>query len=289
MSGFDGKMTYKEIVRLGSGRDVWLVLESETNKVFIKKCRKDFKQEVYENISRIQSPHIPRICHCQQKEGTLYIIEEYIAGETLLEKMEHGYVFSEKETMEIMVQLCEALECLHIRFTPIIHRDIKPSNIMLSNDGILKLIDYNAARCYEKGATKDTEHMGTQGYAAPEQYGFSQTDVRTDIYAMGVVMNYMLVGRPPGEETASGALGKIIRKCIQMDPDKRYDSVGSVKLELERLLGRREEEAYPSLWLLPGFCRRKKWKKLVTALGYCLMVLGVWKIIELGQVWGYWR
>ena len=178
----------------------------------------------------------------------LCIIEEYIAGETLLEKMEHGYVFSQKEALELMVQLCEALECLHVRLNPIIHRDIKPDNIMISNDGVVKLIDYNAARCYEKGATRDTEYIGTPGYAAPEQYGFSQSDVRTDIYALGIVLNYMLAGRPPGEKTASGAPGEIVKKCIQMDPDQRYDSSGTVKLELQRLLGHKAARTHTSFW-----------------------------------------
>lgn len=282
--GFDH---YEEIIRLGAGQDVWLVLEPDTHKVFIKKCRKDFKQDVYESISRIQNPHIPRIYHCQEKEGTLCLIEEYIAGETLLEKMEQGYVFSEKETLEIMVQLCEALECLHIRFAPIIHRDIKPSNIMISNDGVVKLIDYNAARCYEKEATQDTEYMGTPGYAAPEQYGFSQSDVRTDIYALGVVLNYMLVGRQPAEEKASGVLGNIVRKCVQMDPDQRYDSVSSVKQELQRLLGGREKETYPSFWPVPDSWMGNRWNRAVAVLGYCLAGLGIWKMIELGLLWAF--
>ncbi len=275
---------YEELVGLGAGRDVWLVLERETRKVFIKKYRRDFKREVYESISRIQNPHIPRIYYCGEEDGMLCIIEEYIAGETLLEKMEQGYVFSEKEALEIMVQLCEALECLHVRFTPIIHRDIKPSNIIISNDGIVKLIDYNAARCYEKGAAQDTEYIGTPGYAAPEQYGFSQSDVRTDIYALGIVLNYMLAGRPPGEKTASGAPGELIKKCIQMDPDQRYDSVSSVKEELQRLLGWKDQKAAPRFWPHGDFRGRKKWERVAAVLGYCLAGLGIWKLIELGAI-----
>ena len=135
-----------------------------------------------------------------------------------------------------MLQLCDALECLHIRFHPIIHRDIKPSNIVISSDGILKLIDYNAARRYERGATQDTRYMGTPGYAAPEQYGFFQSDVRTDIYAMGVVLNYMLTGRHISEETASGGLGRIVKRCTQLDPGKRYDSVTDVKKDFQKII-----------------------------------------------------
>lgn len=231
---------YVEIVQLGKGHNVWLVLDKRCKKVFIKKCRCDFDPDVYESISRIQDIHIPRIIQCQEVEGALYIIEEYISGETLMEKMDQGYIFSRRETTELMIQLCEALECLHIRYKPIIHRDIKPSNIVISSDGIVKLIDYNAARRYEEGQAKDTVHIGTPGYAAPEQYGFSQSDVRTDIYAVGVVMNYMLTGRHISEELPSGGLGEIVKRCTRIAPDERYGGISEVK---EALLRRGKIEA----------------------------------------------
>ncbi len=231
---------YQDIARLGGKGDVWLVLHEETKKVFVKKYRTNFTPEVYESISRIQNIHIPKIVACQERDGVLCLIEEYIGGETMLEKMEQGYIFTEKETKKLMLQLCEALECLHIRFKPIIHRDIKPSNIMISDDGILKLIDYDAARCYEEGACRDTAYMGTPGFAAPEQHGFGQTDVRTDIYAQGVVLNYMLTGSPPDEKMAGGKWKEIVETCVQMDPEKRFGSVGDVKEKL----GRVEVEKY---------------------------------------------
>lgn len=267
---------YEEITQLGKGTGVWLVLDKKSKKVFIKKCRRDFNMEVYERISRIQDSHIPRIYQCQESEGMLYVIEEYIAGETLMEKMEKGYIFSERETIEILIQLCEALECLHIRLKPIIHRDIKPSNIMISNDRVVKLIDYNAARCYAQGATEDTKYMGTPGYAAPEQYGFSQSDMRTDIYALGVLLNYMLLGRHPNEKIASGDLGKIVRKCIQIDPGKRYDSVNSIKVELKKRMEKTEKtDLYASCWPIPGFRSKKVWKIVLAILGYFLIGGGV--------------
>lgn len=225
---------YVEIAQLGKEHNVWLVLDKRCGKVFIKKCRRNFDPDVYESISRIQDIHIPRITQCQEDGGALYIIEEYISGETLMEKMDRGYIFSRQETRELMIQLCEALECLHIRYKPIIHRDIKPSNIVISNDGIVKLIDYNAARRYEEGQASDTVHIGTPGYAAPEQYGFSQSDVRTDIYAVGVVMNYMLTGRYISEETPYGELGEIVEKCTRIAQEERYDCVSDVKEALER-------------------------------------------------------
>lgn len=247
MPGKDIFEKYEEITKLGKGHDVWVVLDKECKKVFIKKCRHDFDPEVYESISHIQDIHIPRIFQYQELEGILYIIEEYITGETLQEKMDQGYIFSKAEAIKLLIQLCEALECLHIRFHPIIHRDIKPSNIMISGDGIIKLIDYNGARCYEEGMSQDTRHIGTPGFAAPEQYGFFQSDARTDIYGTGVVLNYLLTGRHISEEIAPGKPGKIVKKCTHIDPEKRYGSVSEVKKELQKVLKRSER----LLWWYP--------------------------------------
>lgn len=275
---------YEEIARLGKERDVWLVLDKTNSKVFVKKCRRDFDPEVYESISRIQDPHIPKIILCQEQEGVLYIIEEYIPGETLMEKMEQGCIFLRQETLEILVQLCEALECLHVRYKPIIHRDIKPSNILISNDGVVKLIDYNAARRYEEGETKDTRCIGTPGYAAPEQYGFSQSDVRTDIYAVGVVLNYMLTGCPVTEKIASGKLGEVVKKCTQVDMKNRYGSITELKQELQRLMGRRrggrgrDEKA-----MAPSQSREKIWKASLT-----VMTFGIGVGIGLAVFWELW-
>lgn len=246
---------YHDIVRLGGSGDVWLVLHRETKKVFVKKYRTNFNPKVYESISRIQDIHIPRIVAYQERDGVLCLIEEYISGETLLEKMEQGYIFTEAEIKNLMLQLCEALECLHIRFKPIIHRDIKPSNIMISNDGILKLIDYNAARCYEEGACRDTAYMGTPGFAAPEQHGFGQTDVRTDIYAMGVILNYLLTGSSPGEKMADGEWKEIVERCVQIDPEKRFASVSNLKKELGRVSA---EKKLKSMQSAISFMRRLK-------------------------------
>lgn len=248
---------YREVARLGKGKDVLLVQEKGSGKIFVRKRRRDFDPEVYRSISRIQDPHIPRIYRCQEAEGGLYVIEEYISGETLMEKMNQGYIFLEREALEIMEQLCQALECLHVRYRPIIHRDIKPSNILISSDGVVKLIDYNAARRYEEGETRDTRYMGTHGYAAPEQYGFAQSDVRTDIYAVGVVLNYMLTGCHVTEKIVFGKLGEIVEKCTQIDMENRYDSITDVKRELRNAMGKPKEDR-EGLWQQAGV-RRGAW------------------------------
>ena len=265
---------YTEVASLGKGRGVWLVFDRETQKVFVKKCRKYFNESVYRCMMQIRDSHIPRIVSYEEKGGVLNIIEEYIAGETLLEKMERGVTFSEEEIKDIITQLCDGVERLHEQPVPIIHRDIKPSNIMISSDGVVKLIDYNAARHYNTaGVSSDTRYMGTPGHAAPEQYGFSQSDERTDIYAIGVVLNYLLTGRHISERVAEGKLGKVVEKCIQIDPQKRYQSVYQIQIALGRYGRPHQSNMQKGIWPIPGFRSGQIWKMCTAVVGYCCICL----------------
>ena len=123
---------------------------------------------------------------------------------------------------------CRILAQLHRAEPPIIHRDIKPGNIILTEDGTVKLLDMNAARQLSEGKEADTRLLGTAGYAAPEQYGFAQSDARTDIYAAGVLMNVLRTGCLPQEKLAGGSLRRIVRKCTHIDPNRRYASAGEL-------------------------------------------------------------
>ena len=127
-----------------------------------------------------------------------------------LEEMLVGQNISEKEAVFIISQLCDALKPLHNADPPIICRDLKAANVMITMDKEVKIIDFDIARTYQKGQHCDTEMMGTKEYAAPEQYGFRQTDARTDIYAMGVLLNYIISGKYPVEEIVDGKLKWII-------------------------------------------------------------------------------
>ena len=131
----------------------------------------------------------------------------------------------EDEAVSMIIQLCRILKQLHRCRSPIIHRDLKPANIMISSDGVVKLIDFNAAKEYRMGQMEDTCLMGTREYAAPEQYGFGQSDARTDIYALGVILNRLLTGDFPKNKLYEGRLKPVIQTCIQMDADARYQSV----------------------------------------------------------------
>jgi serine/threonine protein kinase len=103
---------------------------------------------------------------------------------------------------------------------------------MIDNKGNVKLIDFDTARIYKHYQSQDTIFMGTIGYAPPEQYGLNQTDERTDIYSLGVLMNVMLTGELPEKRLYNGKLRKVIIKCTQSVPDNRYQTAEELKLNL---------------------------------------------------------
>lgn len=124
-----------------------------------------------------------------------------------------------------MKELCTVLEFLHAK--DIIHRHIKPSNILHAKDGHIRLIDFDAARMPKEDLEQDTRLLGTRGYAPPEQYGFAQTDARADIYSLGVTFEQLL-----GDKAHKPRYRRMIRKCTNLDPDKRYQSARQVKRAL---------------------------------------------------------
>jgi serine/threonine protein kinase len=156
----------------------------------------------------------------QQGENAI-VIEEYIQGDTLSSLLECS-ALTPAQTRKITKQLCSALWILHSMGA--VHRDVKPENVILRGADAV-LIDFDAARMYKDEQDSDTRILGTTGYAAPEQYGISQSDGRADIYALGVLMNIMLTGKHPSIELAGGRLGKIIQRCTMVSPEKRYSSI----------------------------------------------------------------
>lgn len=114
----------------------------------------------------------------------------------------------------------------------VIHRDIKPQNILISAEGNLKIIDYDVSKEYKAEQNTDTAYLGTVGYAAPEQYGISQSDFRTDIFSLGVLINVMLTGKHPSVELCNGRFRKIVEKCTQVNSSQRYQNI----IELKRAL-----------------------------------------------------
>lgn len=178
----------------------------------------------YEALLPIRSPHLPQIFAAAEQDGQVLVLEEYIQGDSLAFLLESGPC-SARQTRAIALDVCRALWTLHS--LGIVHRDVKPENILLRGDQAV-LIDLDASRMVVPEQQTDTVVLGTTGYAAPEQYGLSQTDGRADIYALGVTMNVMCTGKHPSLSTASGRLGRIIQRCTMLAPENRYQNTADL-------------------------------------------------------------
>ena len=218
----------ERVLKSGDRGHILLARSEETGKRYI--CRQfTGSGEVYRKLLGVSCPHLPKVYDILEKDGLVCVLEEYIQGDTLDFLLECGPLTAD-QAGQIAIHLCRALEVLH--GFGAVHRDIKPENIILRGSDAV-LIDFDVSRIQKTENVTDTRIMGTTGYAAPEQYGFSQTDQRTDIYSLGILLNEMLTGQHPTRQAAIGKLAPIIEKCTQLDPNKRYADVWDLK---ERLL-----------------------------------------------------
>ena len=183
-----------------------------------------------EALREISAAPMPRFLAEYRNEQMRCVLREYVPGETLAQLAEERD-FTEEDVIRIGVQLCDQLQALHGMDPPVIHRDIKPRNVVIRPDGTAVLIDFGIARVRTEKET-DTVAFGTQGFAPPEQYGFSQTDARSDIYSLGILLYWLLHHEtkvPPGSHSA---LEKVIVRCAFFDPADRFHDVGQVKRSL---------------------------------------------------------
>ena len=187
--------------------------------------------KAYEALSQVESEHIPRILQVDKTEDGLLVAEEYIEGETLAKYIADNKL-NEEGCIQIAKQLCAALKALHNYHPAIIHRDIKPSNIIIDSKGIVKLIDFDSTRFYKVDADSDTRLLGTEKYAPPEQYGFSQTDCRSDIYSLGVVLEKFTTYISSDKKKQ---WKKIVEKSTLFSPDSRFQSVEELEREINKL------------------------------------------------------
>ena len=177
--------------------------------------------EVYRRLLSCSCRYLPLVYEAAEQDGENIVIEEFVQGDTLDFLLKEA-LFSPQETKQTIKQLCQGLWVLHSMAA--VHRDIKPENVILRGADAI-LIDFDAARLHKPQAEADTQILGTTGFAAPEQYGLGQSDTRTDIYSLGVLMNVMLTGQHPSKKLAEGRLGRIIQRCTQINPAKRYKNV----------------------------------------------------------------
>ena len=180
---------------------------------------------------------VPAAADCFQEGGMGYLLRAYLPGETLLEYREREGSCSEAQCVRIGQQLCALLDILHHQTPPVIHRDIKPENIILLPDGSLGLIDFGIARQYKEGRDTDTRHMGTRATAAPEQYGYAQTDQRTDLYALGMTLIWLATGEYDRDDLAqapglSSRLRGVLERSVAFAPEDRYQDASAFSAAL---------------------------------------------------------
>ena len=218
------------------GRETFLVLRKSDG---MRAVAKLYDTEKYplnpkETVLRsFDAPGLPKLFAFYRNDKWLCIIREYIEGIPLNEYAEEKELRRE-EIVSIALRLADILIYLHTLENPVIHRDIKPENIILSTDGTVTLIDFDVARVVKMEAENDTVFFGTRGYAPPEQYGFAQTDCRSDIYSFGVLLRYLLTGsiRENKNVRLYRPLEQLIAECTNLSPNKRPKDMKAVKKEL---------------------------------------------------------
>lgn len=262
---------YREIADLDEAHGVRLVQHADTGRIFVKKTLTVYDRSIYETLKEMKPAGIPEIAEIIEKDGQLIVIEEYVDGKTLAE-ITADSLMSPEEAAAAGAEICRILEPLHRHVPPIVHRDIKAGNVIRRRSGELCLVDFDASRFTDPGKNRDTELLGTEGYAAPEQYGFAQSDARTDIYGIGVLVNRLVTGRGPSEELCPGALGKVVSKCTALDPDDRYQSVSALGRELSSLGGFHTGSPLSLLRMIPGFRSGRPGSMILAACWYALVI-----------------
>lgn len=234
-------MSYKEICNIDDREDMFIVKDEKGN-LYVKKILDIFDESIYKYLLEHPISHMPRIIGIYKGSTKLIVIEEWIDGVTIDEVL-CSHTIKEKKAVQIARDVCLILKDLHNSQHLIIHRDIKPSNVMICADGSVYLLDVNAAKWYKSEKVEDTKLLGTLYYAAPEQlgYGFAASSEKTDIYAVGVLLNKMITGHFPKEERAAGIIWNVIQRCISMKPEERYSDMELIDA-LNRYLGELNEQ-----------------------------------------------
>ncbi len=236
--GFLDKYVQLECLSNLNGSECFLVQNKENKELFIAKC---YDKRVYLDIKEhlilksLSHPGLPRFIDDFQNDSMICVVREYVIGQTLEEYCLENRL-SRHDAIDISIKLCDILIYIQEQKKAIIHRDIKPQNIIIRADKTICLIDFGISRIYSESSKNDTQFIGTRNYAAPEQYGFSQTDSRTDIYSVGVVIAWLFTGLTDSGKVMNSLsnrkLLKIYKKCTSFSPDRRYANARELKKAL---------------------------------------------------------
>ena len=226
---------YRELTVLDEKKNIVLVQDIRNSELCVKKTLDIYSRDVYEQLASVRIEGVPAVKECVADEGKLIVVEEYVQGRSLKQVLDEQGLLNEEQAYDIAVQLADILVRLHQLEPAIVHRDIKPSNIIIEKNGHVNLIDFNAARHVNADKNEDTRMLGTVYFAAPEQFGFGQSDERTDIYGLGATINYIMTGDKPGAGIAECRFSDILKKCLMVDAKDRYQSAAELRGVLDML------------------------------------------------------
>jgi kinase domain protein len=226
---------YRELTVLDEKKNIVLVQDIRNSELCVKKTLDIYSRDVYEQLASVRIEGVPAVKECVADDGKLIVVEEYVQGRSLKQVLDEQGLLNEEQAYEIAVQLVDILVRLHQLESAIVHRDIKPSNIIIEKNGHVNLIDFNAARHVNADKNEDTRMLGTVYFAAPEQFGFGQSDERTDIYGLGATINYIMTGDKPGAGIAECRFSDILKKCLMVDAKDRYQSAEELRGVLDML------------------------------------------------------
>ena len=215
----------KEILKVIQDRDNTLSVSSALSEVDI--------------VKDLDHPSIVRVVDIINDSRAVYIVEDYVCGHSLKEIADSGEYIDEHTLIDWMLQLTEVLIYLHSRNPAVIYRDIKPENVIMTESGHIKVIDFGIARRFKPGQARDTQYLGTERFAAPEQYEEygMQTDARTDIYGLGKTIEYL----SDYCRKLSPEFAEIISICIRHNPDDRFQSAEELQDRLNIMLEQRRK------------------------------------------------
>lgn len=229
---------YSPVSCLKDGERVVYLVQDQAGWLAVLKIqpsgREDTLRQEYDLLRELRHPQIPRPLTYLEADGLEYLVREYVEGISLYEWVTARGPLAPEQVRTTAISMCQVLQDLHSHNPPVICRDVKPQNVVLDPAGRCHLIDLGAARRYRPNQTGDTVFLGTEATAPPEQFGYQQTDQRSDIYSLGVLLRFLLTGSfaPAACPKGPRFLCRIIRRCTAFDPKDRYPSVQAVLLAL---------------------------------------------------------
>ena len=247
--------TVYECLKESEDSSTFLVKETATGILCVLKWGRNKQTEFLRNEMEIMKKMadrklsgIPKAYRIFEENGEVYLVREYIEGMSLAQMVLQKGGISEAEICRISRKICQTAEQFQNPDEPMIHRDIKPENIVVTPGGEVAFIDFGTMRSYKKDGSRDTFVVGTRGTAAPEQYGYTQTDQRTDVYAIGQTMLYMVSEsyemNQLSECAVSRRMKKIIEKACSFEPDKRYGDAAQLRRAVEKCQANNRKKVY---------------------------------------------